>query len=116
MDTTTMIIVAVMILGGIAGLYLFSYFKEKKSLRQSNEKDNTKTTLPLKLQAYERLVLLADPSSVLDRQVRVVSARGGTARRGRHGSYLGRRRGSPRRRGLRCARASRWIRSERKDR
>src|ERR671938_29795 len=60
MDTSTMIIIAVVILGGVGGLYLFSYLKEKKSLSRPVEKPDSKTTLPLKLQAYERLVLLAD--------------------------------------------------------
>jgi hypothetical protein len=60
MNTNEMIIVAFLILGGIAGLYLFSYFKEKKALEQTPEKTGDKDTLPLKLQAYERLVLLAE--------------------------------------------------------
>jgi hypothetical protein len=60
MDTPEMIIVAVLILGGIAAIYFFSYFKEKKSLEQIPDKATDKNTLPLKLQAYERLVLLAE--------------------------------------------------------
>ena len=55
-----MIIIAVVILGGISGLYLFAYSKEKKTIEKLNEKKDTKAALPLKLQAYERLVLLAD--------------------------------------------------------
>src|SRR2546423_2199348 len=60
MDTSTMIITAIVVLVGIAGLYLFSYLREKKSLSRPAEKADSKATLPLKLQAYERLVLLAD--------------------------------------------------------
>jgi hypothetical protein len=60
MTTTEMITVAAVILGGIVAIYLFSYFKEKKALEQTPEKVADKNTLPLKLQAYERLVLLAE--------------------------------------------------------
>jgi hypothetical protein len=60
MDSFEMIIVAALILAGIAAIYLFSYFKEKKSLEKTPDKEADKNTLPLKLQAYERLVLLAE--------------------------------------------------------
>lgn len=60
MDTSIMIAVAVIILGGIASLYLYFYFKDKRTINKPNESSETKTLLPLRLQAYERLVLLAD--------------------------------------------------------
>ena len=60
MDTLTMVIIAIVILGGISGLYIFAYMKEKKSIETAKVKTDTKASMPLKLQAYERLVLLAD--------------------------------------------------------
>lgn len=58
MDTWQIILVAVVILG-VAGLYLYSYFKDKKSMVSGRSAD-ANGTRPLQLQAYERLVLLAD--------------------------------------------------------
>ena len=58
MGTREIIIVAAALLA-VAGLYLYSYFKDKKNLKQPPV-TNTTSLLPLQLQAYERLVLLAD--------------------------------------------------------
>ncbi len=55
-----MIIIALVIVGGITGLYLFSYFTEKKAAGPAKDDAGGASVLPLKLQAYERLVLLAD--------------------------------------------------------
>lgn len=60
MDTSAMIMFAVVILGGIAGLYTYFYFKDKKSLGGSKPPADTQALTALRLQAYERLVLLAD--------------------------------------------------------
>jgi hypothetical protein len=62
MQTSTMIAIAVAIFAGVGILYFISYLKDKKSeikLRKENSKDNGQTA-QLKLQAYERLVILAD--------------------------------------------------------
>jgi hypothetical protein len=63
METNTMIIVAIGLLAGIAGIYYFSYLKDKKESpvpgKQPVETDSTNTK-QLKLQAYERLVILAE--------------------------------------------------------
>jgi hypothetical protein len=60
MDTSTMIILTVVLVGGIAGLYFYSYFKDKRSMRQANDPGDRKPSNEIRLQAYERLVLLAD--------------------------------------------------------
>ena len=64
MDTNTMIIVAIGLLAGIAGLYYFSYLKDKKGSPDRNKATRMKlihsTHRQLKLQAYERLVILAE--------------------------------------------------------
>lgn len=58
MGTREIILVAAVLLA-VAGLYLYTYFKDKKSLKQPPV-TGTNNLLPLQLQAYERLVLLAD--------------------------------------------------------
>jgi hypothetical protein len=55
-----MILVAVVIVGGIAGLYGYFYFKDKNPAPQSDKSADSNALLTLRLQAYERLVLLAD--------------------------------------------------------
>src|SRR5689334_15625540 len=62
MDLFEMILIVVPILGIFAGLYIYSYLKDKKSMKTLTKTDNpdSKATIQLKLHAYERLVLLAD--------------------------------------------------------
>ena len=63
MDTTTMIFVAIGLLAGIAGLYYFSYLKDKKQNPAATKEPvatDTVNSRQLKLQAYERLVILAE--------------------------------------------------------
>ncbi|ULQ54459.1 hypothetical protein [Flavihumibacter fluvii] len=63
METTTMVFVAIGLLVLIAGAYFYYYMKDKKEQPeiklhgQSNDSVNAKQ---LKLQAYERLVILAE--------------------------------------------------------
>ncbi|MCA0397424.1 MAG: hypothetical protein LCH51_08465 [Bacteroidetes bacterium] len=63
MDTTTMFLIAFGLLVIIAGLYFFYYMRDKKvdniQLTQPSATDNLNTK-QLKLQAYERLVILAE--------------------------------------------------------
>jgi len=62
MQTSTMIAIAVTIIAGLAILYIISYLKDKKNekkLTTEKPKDEGQTN-QLKLQAYERLVILAD--------------------------------------------------------
>lgn len=62
MQTSTMIAIAVAIFAGLAILYLISYFKDKKGeIKLPKDKSTgSSETNQLKLQAYERLVILAD--------------------------------------------------------
>lgn len=60
MDTSAMVMFAVVILGGIAGLYTYFYFKDKKSSGKFKVPTDTQASTALRLQAYERLVLLVD--------------------------------------------------------
>ena len=62
MQTSTMIAIAVTIIAGLAILYIISYLKDKKNekkLTTEKPKDEGQTN-QLKLQAYERMVILAD--------------------------------------------------------
>lgn len=59
-----MIILAVSLLGGIMGIYLFTYYSEKRGLKAEAVQNLNASTLPLQLQAYERLVLLAERISL----------------------------------------------------
>jgi len=58
MDNSTILLVVIIVV--IVALYLWSYFKDKKTLNGKDDAPVADSTLPLKLQAYERLVLLAD--------------------------------------------------------
>ncbi len=78
MDTSTMILFAVVIFGGIAGLYTYFYFKDKKSAETKPVID-TQASTALRLQAYERLVLLADRIA-LPNLVSRINVQGTTAR------------------------------------
>jgi hypothetical protein len=62
MDPLEMILIAGGIIGVIAAVYIYSYMKDKKSMKTPTKHENgeTKATIQLKLHAYERLVLLAD--------------------------------------------------------
>lgn len=64
MSSTTMIILAASILGGIVLVYLILYFADKRSMRKGQRPQPDKSTLPLQLQAYERLVLLTERISL----------------------------------------------------
>ncbi|MEO6915823.1 MAG: hypothetical protein ABI151_09385 [Chitinophagaceae bacterium] len=64
MSTSTMIILAVSLIGGIMAIYLFTYFSEKSALKAEAVARPGKASLPLQLQAYERLVLLAERISL----------------------------------------------------
>jgi len=79
MDTSTMVMFAVVILGGIAGLYTYFYFKDKKSAGGSIVATDTQVSTALRLQAYERLVLLADRIG-LPNLVSRINVQGATAR------------------------------------
>jgi len=62
MQTSTMIAIAVAIIAGLAILYIISYMKDKKDekkLTKEKPKEEGQTN-QLKLQAYERLVILSD--------------------------------------------------------
>jgi hypothetical protein len=63
MDLLEMILIAGGILGIIAGVYIYSYMKDKKSMKtpmKEEGRSDSQATIQLKLHAYERLVLLAD--------------------------------------------------------
>jgi hypothetical protein len=63
MDTTTMVLIAVGLLGLIAGAYYYSYRKDKKeqpNIKLGSTEEPVLQTKQLKLQAYERLVILAE--------------------------------------------------------
>ena len=64
MEVSTVVISAVIIVFGLGGLYLYAYFKDKKSADAPAPSTNGKAMLPLQLQAYERLVILADRISL----------------------------------------------------
>jgi hypothetical protein len=62
MDLTQMFLIAGVLLAVIAGVYIFFYMKDKKSVnkKEKTEGKETNASLQLRLHAYERLVLLAD--------------------------------------------------------
>jgi hypothetical protein len=60
MEVSTVIISAIIIVAGLGSIYLYTYFKEKKAIESPPAANEANNLLPLKLQAYERLVLLAD--------------------------------------------------------
>jgi hypothetical protein len=63
METTTMVLVAVGLLVLIAGSYFYYYMKDKKDqpgIKLNNPANNDVNGKQLKLQAYERLVILAE--------------------------------------------------------
>jgi hypothetical protein len=61
MELTQMIIIAASIIGVVAAVYIYAYMKDKKSLTKTiNAPAETQGSTQLKLNAYERLVLLAD--------------------------------------------------------
>ena len=60
METSTVVLCAVAIVVCLGSIYLYAYFKDKKSLKQLGPDQGQSASLPLKMQAYERLVLLAD--------------------------------------------------------
>jgi hypothetical protein len=63
MDTTTMVLIAIGLLGLIAGAYYYSYRKDKKeqpNIKLGGPEEPVLQTKQLKLQAYERLVILAE--------------------------------------------------------
>ncbi|MEO5999229.1 MAG: hypothetical protein ABIN89_20785 [Chitinophagaceae bacterium] len=64
MEVSTVVICAIIIVFGLGGLYLYAYFKDKRSAADSAPLTNGKAMLPLQLQAYERLVILADRISL----------------------------------------------------
>lgn len=64
MATSTMLMVVGIILGGIALMYLYSYYSDKRETKVTVTESKNQATLPLQLQAYERLVLLADRISL----------------------------------------------------
>ena len=57
-----MFLIAGVLLAVIAGVYIFFYMKDKKSVnkKEKTEGKETNASLQLRLHAYERLVLLAD--------------------------------------------------------
>jgi hypothetical protein len=62
MEVTEMVLIAGGIVLAVVLFYIYSYMKDKKSLKKPAVKENTESqaSLQLKLNAYERLVLLAD--------------------------------------------------------
>lgn len=59
MEISTVVISAVLIVVCLGGLYLYAYFKDKKTNIPASIPEK-QALLPQQLQAYERLVLLAD--------------------------------------------------------
>ena len=64
MEISTVVTCAVAIVVGLGSLYLYAYFKDKKSTEATAQSTNGKSILPLQLQAYERLVLLTERISL----------------------------------------------------
>jgi len=64
MEISTVIICAVIIVVGLGSLYVYAYLKDKKSMEGPARSTNEKPALPLQLQAYERLVVLAERISL----------------------------------------------------
>jgi hypothetical protein len=63
METTTMVLIAIGLLVLIAGAYFYNYMKDKHDLpdvRLNNPANDGLNAQQLKLQAYERLVILAE--------------------------------------------------------
>ncbi|MBC6489971.1 hypothetical protein ACFSQD_06555 [Flavihumibacter stibioxidans] len=63
MDTSTMIFIAVGLIAVIAGLYIYFYNKDKKTLPEAPAAPGSQElahSKQLRLQAYERLVILAE--------------------------------------------------------
>ncbi|HEY4149298.1 MAG TPA: hypothetical protein VGM41_10230 [Chitinophagaceae bacterium] len=60
MDTKTVIILGAGLLVVLGGLYFYFYQKDKKSLASVQQPTTTDASRALQLQAYERLVILAD--------------------------------------------------------
>lgn len=59
MDPFSVILCAGIIAACVGIVFIYNYFENKKTARKATVPD-TGTSLPLKLQAYERLLLLAD--------------------------------------------------------
>ncbi len=64
MEISTVVICAVIIVVGLGSIYLYTYLKEKKAAEVPLLPGDSTALLPIKLQAYERLVLLADRISL----------------------------------------------------
>ncbi|PWU03175.1 MAG: hypothetical protein C5B52_03995 [Bacteroidetes bacterium] len=73
MDTSTMLITAGVIFVAIFGSYIFFYQKEKRELKKESQASNSKANGNLQLQAYERLVILAERISLRSLVARIPS-------------------------------------------
>lgn len=64
LSTTEMVLVVIVLAVIIGGLYMFYYMRDKKELKQTEAEKPTKSDVnasaALQLQAYERLVILAE--------------------------------------------------------
>ncbi len=60
METSTMVILAIVGILAIFGLYYYFYRKDKKSISEEQKAVVTKPSQSYQLQAYERLVILAE--------------------------------------------------------
>ncbi|MEJ7767510.1 MAG: hypothetical protein WKF89_06845 [Chitinophagaceae bacterium] len=79
MDTTTVLICAAIIAGCLGIVFIYNYFENKNVKLPAEAKPDSTASLPMKLQAYERLILLADrialPNLVSRNNQPVLSAR-----------------------------------------
>lgn len=72
MDNSSIIILAIAIIVGVLGIYLFAYFRETRGVKKEQKKPAYDATL--QLQSYERLTILAERISLKNLISRVSSA------------------------------------------
>ncbi len=72
MDNSSIIILAIAIIVGVLGVYLFAYFREIRGVKKEQKKTAFDATL--QLQAYERLTILAERISLKNIMSRVSPA------------------------------------------
>ena len=72
MDNSSIIILAIAIIVGVLGIYLFAYFREIRGVKKEQKKPAYDATL--QLQSYERLTILAERISLKNLILRVAPA------------------------------------------
>ena len=72
MDNSSIIILAIVIIVGVLGIYLFAYFREIRGVKKEQKKPAYDATL--QLQAYERLTILAERISLKNLMSRISPA------------------------------------------